>query len=68
VQPALTSVELPYGAMGARAAEKLLRLIRGTAKPNETEQELVSGPVVWRDSVSTGDSVVTPFKMRRSET
>jgi LacI family transcriptional regulator len=67
VHPALTSVELPYGAMGARAAEKLLRLIRGTPKPNETDRELVSGPVVWRNSVTTGDTKVTPFKIRRSE-
>ena len=68
LHPTLTSVDLPYGAMGVRAAEKLLRLINGTSKPNEAARELVSGPVVWRDSVTTGDSTVTPFKTRRRET
>lgn len=67
LDPPLTSVELPYGAMGRRAAEKLLRLIGNAPKPNETTKELVSGPVVWRQSVRTTD-VVTPFKSRRSET
>jgi LacI family transcriptional regulator len=68
LQPTLTSVELPYGAMGLRAAEKLMRLINGTTKPNEAAKELVSGPVVWRDSVKTSDATVTLFKSRRSET
>jgi LacI family transcriptional regulator len=67
MHPALTSVELPYTAMGLRAAEKLLRLVDGAPKPNETVRELVSGPVVWRNSVRPGDSIVTPFKTRRSE-
>jgi LacI family transcriptional regulator len=67
MHPALTSVELPYGAMGVRAAEKLLRLINGTPKPNEAAKELVSGPVVWRDSVKTGDTVVTPIDIRRRQ-
>lgn len=68
LHPTLTSVELPYGAMGLRAAEKLLRLINGAPKPNEAAKELVSGPVVWRQSVRTGDAIVTPFKTRRKET
>ena len=68
MHPALTSVELPYTAMGLRAAEKLLRLVDGAPKPNEAAREVVSGPVVWRNSVRPGgDSVVTPFKTRRSE-
>ena len=67
LQPALTSVDLPYGAMGARAAERLLRLISGANKPNETVRELVSGRVVWRDSVRIGENVVTPFKTRRKQ-
>lgn len=67
VHPTLTSVELPYGAMGVRAAEKLLRLIEHTTKPNEAAKELVPGPVVWRQSVRTGDSVVTPIDIRRRE-
>jgi LacI family transcriptional regulator len=68
LHPTLTSVDLPYGGMGVRAAEKLLRLINGTSIPNEPARELVSGPVVWRDSVKAGDSNVTPFKTRRRET
>lgn len=56
MNPALTSVELPYAAMGARAAEKLLRLIGGNAKPGDFDKELVSGPVVWRQSVKGGET------------
>lgn len=54
--PPLTTVELAYGAMGARAAELLLGLIRGEAKP-ETNPTLVSGPVSWRSSVTVRNSV-----------
>ena len=68
MHPTLTSVDLPYGAMGVRAADKLMRLITGTTKPNEPNQELVSGPVVWRESVKTRDTNVTPFISRRKET
>jgi LacI family transcriptional regulator len=53
--------------MGMRAAEKLLRLINGAGKPNEDARELVSGPVVWRNSVKTIQQVVTPFKTRRND-
>lgn len=67
MDPPLTSIELPYAAMGMRAAEKLLRLINGTSKPNESARELVSGPVVWRNSVKTIQQVVTPFKTRRND-
>ena len=67
MDPPLTSIELPYAAMGMRAAEKLLRLISGTGKPNESARELVSGPVVWRNSVKTIQQVVTPFKTRRND-
>lgn len=68
LHPTLTSVELPYGAMGVRAAEKLMRLISGTPKPNEAATEVVPGPVVWRESVPTGDTVVTPIDIRRRQT
>jgi LacI family transcriptional regulator len=51
MHPPLTSVALPYDAMGARAAEKLLRLVAGDAGTAETVRETVSGPVVWRPSV-----------------
>lgn len=68
MHPPLSSVDLPYGAMGARAAGKLIRLISGTSKPNEPSRELVSGPVAWRESVRPRDRVVTPFQTRRRET
>lgn len=68
LHPMLTSVELPYGAIGVRAAEKLLRLISGTTKPNEAAKELVSGPVTWRQSVRVSDAKVTEFVSRRRET
>lgn len=60
LHPTLTSVELPYGAMGLRAAEKLLRLINDAPKPDENERELVPGPVVWRQSVKADGGNVTP--------
>ena len=46
----------------------LMRLISGTTKPNEAASELVSGPVVWRESVRTRDSTVTPIDIRRRQT
>lgn len=49
--PPLTTVELPYAAMGARAAEWLLSLIKGETHP-QTNPILVSGPVSWRSSVT----------------
>ena len=67
MDPPLTSIQLPYAAMGMRAAEKLLRLINGAGRPNESAPELVSGPVVWRNSVKTIQQVVTPFKTRRND-
>lgn len=68
LHPGLTSAELPYGAMGARAAEKLMRLISGTAKPEEPPHELVAGPVAWRGSVKPRDVNVTQIHQRRRET
>ena len=48
--PPLTTVELPYRAIGERAAQLLLSLIGGMEeKPREPV--LVPGPVVWRSSV-----------------
>ena len=46
--PTLTSVELPYMAMGLRAGDLLLAMIRGEAH-SEPSPHLVGGPVVWRD-------------------
>lgn len=68
LHPRLTSAELPYGAMGARAAERLIRMISGTTKPNEPSQELVSGPVAWRESVEPRDSTVAQLSTWRSKT
>jgi LacI family transcriptional regulator len=67
LHPGLTSAELPYGAMGARGAEKLMRLISGATKPDEPSQELVSGPVAWRDSVEARDANVTQIHKWRNE-
>lgn len=49
--PPLTTVDLPYAAIGARAAAKLLALIDGEpgAEPSVT---LVAGQVQWRASVT----------------
>lgn len=49
--PKLTTVELPYAAMGRRGAERLMQLIAGeTGGPGEPE--LVAGDVAWRESVA----------------
>ncbi|MCW5719984.1 MAG: LacI family DNA-binding transcriptional regulator [Devosia sp.] len=68
LHPGLTSAQLPYAAMGARAADKLLRLITGTQRPAEANRELVSGPVAWRDSVQSRDFNITQLSTRRKET
>lgn len=49
--PSLTTVELPYAAIGVRAAERLLGLIDGTSN-GDAAPTLVTGPVYWRDSVT----------------
>ena len=67
LHPRLTSAELPYGAMGARAAERLIRMISGTTKPNEPSRELVSGPVAWRASVEPRDGTVAHLSTWRSK-
>lgn len=68
LHPGLTSAQLPYAAMGARAADKLLRIIMGTQRPDEPAHELVSGPVVWRDSVQPRDTTITHLSTRRKDT
>ncbi|MBN9022144.1 MAG: LacI family DNA-binding transcriptional regulator [Rhizobiales bacterium] len=50
--PTLTTFELPYAAMGVRAAERLLSLIDGGAGEGEGLEE-VGGEIAWRDSVAT---------------
>ena len=49
--PRLTTVELPYAAMGVHAAGMLLSLIRDEGPP-PSQPLLVGGPVCWRDSVA----------------
>lgn len=54
--PPLTTAVLPYGAMGARAAEILTSIIEG--EPAPTEPLLVGGGVVPRDSVlAVGEAI-----------
>jgi LacI family transcriptional regulator len=48
--PPLTTVELPYHAMGARAAQRLIDAISGEGR-NEPAAQRVGGPVLWRGSV-----------------
>ncbi len=49
--PPLTTVELPYAAMGVRAAQRLLAMISGEG-PEKSGPTLVSGPVYWRESIT----------------
>ncbi|WP_265332499.1 substrate-binding domain-containing protein [Stagnihabitans tardus] len=50
LDPPLTTVDLPYSAMGVRAADRLLSLMAGHA-PQLGGPMLVTGPVHWRGSV-----------------
>ena len=54
--PTLTTVELPYAAMGERGAERLLSVIDGAGREGGPP-EAVAGDVAWRDSVA-------PLKIR----
>ena len=49
--PPLTTVDLPYTAMGVRAAQRLMAMISGETR-EEKGPTLVAGPVYWRDSVT----------------
>lgn len=49
--PPLTTVELPYYAMGARAAQLLLDMIDTPDRPLPTEPVRVGGSVRYRDSL-----------------
>lgn len=65
--PPLTTVELPYTAMGVRAAQRLLDLISGE-NPDDTGPVTVAGPVYWRGSVSERrPSNVSKFKLIRED-
>lgn len=65
--PPLTTVDLPYAAIGVRAAQRLLAMISGSS-PNEEGHTLVSGPVYWRDSVTERrQSNITQLKTVRED-
>ncbi len=49
--PPLTTAELPYAAMGARAAERLLGMIKGNKHESAALAIKVGGAVKWRQSV-----------------
>jgi LacI family transcriptional regulator len=49
--PPLTTVELPYRAMGARAVQRLIGLISGQGR-EESGPAIIAGPVHWRGSVT----------------
>lgn len=49
--PPLTTVELPYNAIGARAGERLLAMISGEIQKDQSPI-LVAGPTHWRSSVT----------------
>lgn len=58
--PPLTTVELPYTAMGVRAAQHLLAMISGESREDKGPT-LVGGPVYWRDSVTD----ITPVNVTK---
>ncbi|MBU1175443.1 MAG: LacI family DNA-binding transcriptional regulator [Alphaproteobacteria bacterium] len=62
LHPGLSTVVLPYETMGARAAQRLLRIIRGQQEPGTTSTELVSGPPVWRGSVLSRTANILDFQ------
>lgn len=65
--PPLTTVELPYAAMGVRTAQRLLAIISGES-PDERGPTLVSGPVYWRESVTQRrQSNITHLKTVRED-
>lgn len=65
--PPLTTVELPYNAIGARAGEMLMALISGEQR-KEQAPVLVAGPVQWRASVTEiRPANIISFKTLREE-
>ncbi len=65
--PPLSTVELPYNAIGVRAGERLMRLISGEDR-DDRSPVVVAGPVHWRGSVNElrQENVVT-FRTLREE-
>ena len=68
LHPRLTTVVLPYETMGARAAQRLLRIIRGQTDLDKTSVELVSSPPVWRNSVLSRTSSILEFQSKGRNT
>ncbi len=68
LHPGLSTVVLPYEAMGARAAQKLLRIIRGEPDSSTAGIELVAGPPVWRESVLSQTSKIVEFQSNGRKT
>ena len=65
--PPLTTVELPYTAMGVRAAQRLMDLISGE-NPDDAGTVTVAGPVFWRGSVAERrPSNVSTLKLIRED-
>lgn len=65
--PPLTTVDLPYVAMGVRAAQSLMALISGDSR-GYPEPVLVAGPVYWRASVTEkAPSNVSQLKIVRED-
>lgn len=64
--PPLSTVDLPYAAMGARAADLLLSLIQSDTE-TRTTPTLVSGPVCWRSSVMTVGTSSTAITLLQSK-
>jgi LacI family transcriptional regulator len=68
LHPGLTTVDLPYETMGARAASRLLGMIQGSHEAGSAEPiDLVPGPVVWRGSVTERDRKTIQFRPSRKE-
>jgi LacI family transcriptional regulator len=69
--PPLTTVELPYAAIGVRAAQRLLSMISEGATPPTKDHAsmLISGPVCWRGSVTErAISNITKLNVIREDT
>ena len=64
--PPLTTVELPYWAMGAKAGQLLLDKIEGKKTKDESPY-LIGGPVRWRSSVTTHSTKVVNLKPKLEE-
>lgn len=66
--PPLTTVDLPYNALGVRAGERLMQLISGAGRDDQSPV-LVAGPVHWRASVNeVRPENVLSFRSFREET